>query len=59
MMPDDPRPTWFLGPGAMPIPASARKVPAGCTHWCREGDERWTPISEHAPAGATEGRRTR
>lgn len=50
MNPD--RPLWFLGEGAMPVPAAPRRTrkdkprpPSGVTHWCREGDLTWHPIA--------------
>lgn len=52
------RPLWFLGAGAMPVPAVPKrtkkgkpKPPSGVTHWCREGDLTWRPIATFlAPA---------
>jgi hypothetical protein len=53
-----PETIWFLGPGAMPVPAAPRgkrkgkgTPPSGVTHWCREGDTTWHPIATFlAPA---------
>jgi hypothetical protein len=48
-----PETIWFLGAGAMPVPASPvrgkrkgkPRPPSGVTHWCREGDTEWRPIA--------------
>jgi hypothetical protein len=43
------RPLWFLtAKNHIPVRSDAKDAPkpADISHWCKEGDERWTPIDE-------------
>lgn len=42
---------WYLGPGAMPVPATSKKVPAGVTAFCYVGETEWTPIGRERSQG--------
>jgi hypothetical protein len=52
---DSTRPLWFLVPGGIPLPATSKRI-EGAKYWCRVGDERWRPIAELQPGGASERR---
>jgi hypothetical protein len=47
-MAENSRPIWLLADGCTPIALGSlkkKRFPPGVTHWCHEGDEKWTVLT--------------
>lgn len=40
---------WYLKPGGIPLPESAKGAADGARYWCEEGGDRWHPVPGWTP----------
>lgn len=40
---------WYLRPGGVPLPESAKGAGDGARYWCEEGGDRWHTVEGWVP----------